>query len=110
MWIFCKAGFFSAVRHRDDPRLVLLRARFKGDLERLLKMHGIEAAVEFTPGGDYAYRASLSQAAWESVVQAEAHDIDYTNFKDAVHDGTSRDPAYMRVWAAMRAAQEADLH
>jgi len=33
MWLFCKHGFFSAVRHNAKPDTILLRARIGGDLD-----------------------------------------------------------------------------
>ena len=44
MWLFCKSGFFSAVRHATVPQTIHLRARFAGDLERLCARHGIDPA------------------------------------------------------------------
>jgi hypothetical protein len=35
MWIFCESGFYSIVQHEDDPNTLIVRARIKGDLERL---------------------------------------------------------------------------
>ena len=105
MWLFCEPGFFSAVQHEADPGIIHLRARFKGDLERLFSRHGLKADVQHTPGNDYAYRADVPKADWAAVVAAEAEAISYTNFKNHVHDGTPRDRAYMETWAAMRHAQ-----
>ena len=57
MWLFCKSGFFSAVRHATVPQTIHLRARFAGDLERLCARHGIDpAGIEETPDGDYRFR------------------------------------------------------
>lgn len=103
MWLFCKSGFFSAVRHRDLDGVILVRARFEGDLERLSKAHGIRKARVFhTPDADYPYRAAFAKSDWVNIVKAEAQAIDYENFKNEVHDGTARDHAYMAVWASMR--------
>ncbi len=106
MWLFCKSGFFSAVQHAQNPGVIHLRARFKGDLERLFAEHGVNAQITETPLRDYRFRADLKKADWTRIVAAEADAIDYTNFKNAVHDGTERDWAYMDVWTAMRGAQE----
>ena len=110
MWIFCKHGYFSAVAHNAKPDTILLRARFKGDLERLRDRFpdfvGSETAVKATPDADYAYRMELPKSAWAEIVAAVANDIDYPNFKSRVHDGTVRDDAYMGCWAALRRAQE----
>lgn len=106
MWLFCKSGFFSAVRHWDDPDTIHLRARFRGDLERLCAAHGLDArAISETPEGDYRFRMDLPRADWARVAEEEAQAIDYANFKAAVHDGTARDDAYLAAWAALRHAQ-----
>ena len=106
MWLFCKHGFFSAVRHVDKPDTIHLRARFRGDLERLFAAHGVAATVVETPANDYRFRADVPKVDWARIAAAEADGIDYSNFKNAVHDGTARDGAYLGVWAAMRAARE----
>ena len=106
MWMFTKSGFFSAVKHLDRPGCVLVRARFKGDLERFCAAHGLAAKVEETPEADYRFRATIEQAAFADAVKAEAEGIDYPNFKSAAHDGTARDAAYMGCWSATRRGQE----
>ena len=105
MWVFCKSGFFSAVEHREDASLVMVRARFRGDLERFLKTHKIKAKVACTPGADYKYRITIKKDEWSKAVSSEAEAIDYDNFKSSVHDGSGRDAAYLRCWAALRTAQ-----
>lgn len=106
MWLFCKSGFFSAVRHASKPETVHVRARFKGDLERLCAAHGLAPDVQETPWGDYRFRMDFPTIDWSWLVAEEAMDIDYTNFKAAVHDGTVRDEAYLGAWAALRRGQE----
>lgn len=106
MWLFTKSGFFSAVQHRQSADVILLRARFKGDLEKLFETYWIESKVEKTPCADYPFRACIQRKTWERIVAAEASKIDYDNFKAAAHDGTPRDDALMRCWSAMRAAQD----
>jgi len=107
MWLFCKSGFFSAVLDFDNPDRVLVRARFKGDLERLLaNMPGhAKAEILHTPDADYKFRVFVKKSDWETAVLSEAEDMDYTNFKSAVHGNTLRDHAYMNVWTVMRNAQ-----
>lgn len=109
MWLFCKSGFFSAVENFRNPKVIHLRARFAGDLERLCAAHGLNAgAIQETPEGDYRFRLNLPKEDWARVAAKEAMDIDYTNFKAAVHDGTARDWAYFSAWAALRRGQGAD--
>lgn len=106
MWLFCKDGFFSAVVDRNDPERVLVRSRFKGDIERLQSTmpHSVRTKVEHTPESDYPYRTFVRRSDWETAVLAQAEEMDYDNFKAAAHDGTARDSAYMAVWSAMRRA------
>ncbi len=106
MWLYCKSGFFSAVKHAEKESTIHVRARFKGDLQRLCKAHGIKSKVKTTPQNDYAYRMDFTHEDWARIVREEAEAIDYGNFKNAVHDGTERDRAYMDTWCAMRDAQE----
>lgn len=44
MWIFTKDGFFSAVEHRDNSDLLMIRARCREDIERLAECLGADAA------------------------------------------------------------------
>ena len=108
MWLFCKHGFFSAVRHNFKPDTILLRARVGGDLERLAAAHKVALDIKVTPDADYAYRTELPLKTWAAIARREAADIDYGNFKSAVHDGTARDDAYMYVWTLMCALQDSD--
>ena len=105
MWIFTKCGFFSAVQHFEDEGIIHVRARFKGDLERLCATYGVTVDIKETPGNDYRYRMDFARDIWADIVMQEATAIDYDNFKNAVHDGTARDRAYMDVWWAMRQRQ-----
>ena len=42
---------------------------------------------------------------WRQILAAEVWNVDYTDFKYAVHDGTARDDAYFEVRSAMKTAQ-----
>ena len=113
MWIFCKLGFFSAVQHRDKPDTLLVRGRFGGDLDRLLKSLSPEdrefcSPVTETPNADYLYRMEIPKRVFAKAVEEIAEEIDYGNFKDSVHEGYSspRDAAYMGCWAELRHGQE----
>lgn len=106
MWIYCKSGFFSAVEHAEKENTIHVRSRFEGDLERLCDAHGVEAKVLVTPYNDYKWRMDFDRDVWSRIIAEEAEAIDYTNFKNAVHDGTERDSAYMDVWCVMKGAQE----
>ena len=68
MGLFCKSGFFSAVKHNQKKGTVHVRARFKGDLERLFTAHAVRAKVVETPNGDYRFRADVPGSVWRRVV------------------------------------------
>ena len=102
MWLFTKHGFFSAVENFNDKNLIHVRARFKGDLERLCATYRVRPEVKTISGSDYPFRMDFERATWTSIVQGEAQSIDYSNFKSAVHDGTKRDRAYIEVWSALQ--------
>ena len=111
MWLFTKYGFFSIVQDRNDSRRVLVRARIRNDLERLLhllddKCDGEAPEVVEMPDADYAFRIFLDKAAWAKVAKVLANDIDYGNFKNAVHGEPDRDQAYMEVWSSLSRLQE----
>ena len=67
----------------------------------------MKPCVQSTPTGDYRWRMDFPRAEWARIAAEEAASIDYDNFKDAVHDGTVRDDAYMEVWCDLRGAQDA---
>jgi hypothetical protein len=103
MWVFSKTGFVSAVQHRDKPDTLLVRARIKEDLEPLAEFAG--AKIIETEDADYRFRCEVKKKTFSKWLSDQAESIDYTNFKNAVHDGTARDAAYMRVWSAMNSLQ-----
>jgi hypothetical protein len=103
MWVFTTRGFFSVVAHRDDPDLVLVRARVQDDLLALRDLApGIAPWLD--PSADYAWRAEMPRDEWSRVIAALANEIDYGNFKDAVAawQGYERARLYTEVWFVMR--------
>jgi hypothetical protein len=107
MWIMSRTGFFSVVAHRDDPALVLVRARDLGQLKRLSAENptGPFEIVE-TPHADYPVRTTLTKDRFETIVTWLARSIDYDNFKNAVHVDPDCSDDYHdflgKVWSAGR--------
>ncbi len=82
MWLFSKNSFVSVVAHRDNPEQLLVRARRRADLARILPDH--EAAIETLPHADYRYRLIVPRAEFAKVVADYVlNHLDYGNFKDA---------------------------
>lgn len=116
MWIFTTKGFYSAVEHTGNPGWIHLRARFKGDLERLLEAHkGLVTdareqvgEIRHTPSADYRYRVDIRRELFAQIVAAECMAINYSNFKSScpANGFEGRHSAYLDVWCAMRRSQD----
>src|SRR3954453_4833552 len=106
MWLMTPRGFYSVVAHRDDPDVLLVRARDRADLESLTELSpGL--AIANTPERDYAWRVLMARAEWERVLGLLATEIDYPNFKDEVarEQGYERASLSAQVWPPVRSLQ-----
>ena len=77
-------------------KLLLVRARCKGDIERVFK----SAEVLEHMGTDYAYRAILPREVVQAAIMREISGIHYPNFKASVRELWRHD-AYMEVWTSL---------
>ena len=102
MWIFMSDSFLSIVAHRTKPQILLVRARVKGDIERVFP----SAKVQRTPNADYLYRAEVNAGKVGARIAESIVDIDYDNFKNSIRDADRHD-ACMEVWSTMNRLQEA---
>jgi len=101
MWIFTSTGFVSAVAHRDDADLIVVRARDLESLTPLIERTGAE--VNPWEGSDYAFRIVVPREEFSAWVTEQAAGIDYTNFKSSAHQrrgGTFADVLH-DVWDVM---------
>lgn len=107
MWLFTTDGFYSAVTHPEAPESVVVRARARDDVLRLIEAVGQGTLAE-TPHSDYRFRVRLPRDTWAAYVAAAAKAIDYPNFKAAIAErqGADRAHVYGAVWAAMFAFQQ----
>lgn len=98
MWIFRNDAMLSIVEHNDFPEMMLVRARRRGDIQRVFP----KAKVIENAGSDYAYRAVVDRLEVASAMFDSIMDINYGNFKNSipVHDQDRYD-AYGNVWRAM---------
>lgn len=98
MWIMLNDAFFSIV-HKDCARdEVLVRARRKGDIEKVFpETKGSVKRDDFT---DYLFRAPIKREALAKALAGEVERITYSNFKDSVKDDRLHS-AYHRVWGAL---------
>ena len=102
MWIVLNKSFLSIVKNRNNENQLLVRARVKGDIEKVFE----DADVFEDENADYKYRSYISRENVANVISYELLKIDYDNFKSSVSkDEMHRSHAYMNVWSALNKLQ-----
>jgi hypothetical protein len=104
MWVFLSDAMLSIVRHREDPRSLLVRARQRGDIERVFP----HVLVTETPEADYRFRAKVHETVVAAEFEKAIRGIDYDNFKGSVAN-IRRHDAYMGVWSIMHREQQREV-
>ena len=103
MWIVLNKSFLSIVKNRNNENQLLVRARVKGDIEKVFE----DADVFEDENADYKYRSYISRENVANVISYELLKIDYDNFKSSVSkDEMHRSHAYMNVWSAHNKSQK----
>jgi len=107
MWLFTETGFVSAVRHFNEKEKLVVRPRDRESLESLASYANLE--IRNTPSNDYPYRVHIGDSEFASWLLKQTMAVDYTNFKDRVHDTCGDDfaDALMGVWREMHAVEDA---
>lgn len=110
MWLITEIGFFSAVRDRHTGE-IMIRARSRGDLERLCRDHIGDHPILTTEDSDYRHRLRTSAQTWARAVENIAMAIDYDNFKDRVAEvqGPDRAAIYSDVWHDLYEIQRLEI-
>jgi len=101
MWVFMINSFLSIVEDREDPNLLLVRARFPDDINRIFP----DAVLFRKPNSDYRYRALIPRAEVVKAIAGQIENIHYDNFKNTVSEPDRHD-AYFDVWGDMERAQQ----
>lgn len=114
MWIATPTGFYSAVAHKFEPELVVVRGRALQDVEALAAwINRRRADLVGTPDGeveviayqqsDYPWRVIATKGEWAAFLAFEVEGITYTNFKDEITrvQGRARHDIYSRVWGVL---------
>ena len=101
MWIQFNNAFLSIVENRDNKLELLVRARVKGDIEKIFP----EADVFEDVGADYKYRAFISKAKVAARMMLKMTEINYDNFKNSVNE-IERKNTYSNVWVELRKLQK----
>jgi hypothetical protein len=102
MWIVLNKSFLSIVKNRNDKNTLLVRARVKGDINKVFQ----DADVFEDYNADYKYRSYVDRQVVANVISEELMNINYDNFKSSVSkDDIIRKNAYMNVWSALNKMQ-----
>lgn len=96
MWIFLNDAFLSIVAPPKEEGMLLVRARARGDIERVFP----HADVIQLPNRDYDYRALVPRIQVAQAMARQVMGIDYGNFKNSVAEDCRHD-AYASVWGVM---------
>jgi hypothetical protein len=102
MWLATQHGFYSIVQKPAGQFHV--RTRCKQDLENIIALEAVEARMHHTTDGDYAWRIVVGQTEVSAIMAALANSIDYSNFKNRIHDMPDQKdklPAYSQLWSRM---------
>ena len=103
MWLVLDNSFLSIVKDRDNEDRLLVRARLKGDIEKIFP----EAEVIEGAGSDYKYRAFIKRDTVSTHLLEKINTINYTNFKNKVaSNDKDRALTYSKIWSIMYQKQE----
>ena len=95
MWVLLNNAFFSIVKNRNKKNELLVRARIKGDIEKVFP----EANTFEDKNADYRYRAFIETSIVANKISNEIFKINYDNFKNSISkDDFNRTIAYGNVW------------
>ena len=100
MWLATQHGFYSIAE--KSPGEFHIRARCRKDLENLIALSGLATPIIDTPTGDYGWRLVVGKAEVARVLAAIGNSIDYSNFKNRIHDlpdQHDKTSIYSRLWS-----------
>jgi len=102
MWIVLNNSFLSIVKNRNNENELLVRARVKGDIEKVFS--NVDTFEDIN--ADYKYRSYITREDVASAISRELINIDYDNFKSSISkDDDIRKHAYMNVWSILHKIQ-----
>ena len=122
MWLATQHGFYSIVQkpagqianprpnnrpadlESSNERVFHVRTRCKMDLENIVVLADLDSTIHHTATGDYAWRIIVGQQEVNTIMSVLADSIDYSNFKDRIHDlpdQVGKLPAYSQLWSRM---------
>lgn len=100
MWFFGSEAFLSVVQHKQDPSILVVRARRPGHIEKMFPT----AKVVTHDGRDYQFRTELPREVVAERMAQYVMEMTATNFKDSVKDKVYHHACY-GVWSCMEKIQ-----
>ncbi|HVT12183.1 MAG TPA: hypothetical protein VHE55_07945 [Fimbriimonadaceae bacterium] len=76
MYVFTDNAFLSILAHASDERLLEVRARYSGDIERTFP----ESEVAFNAGADFPYSTSVSRERAAERIALRVQHVGYHHF------------------------------
>ena len=83
MWTFTETGFTSAVQHRDNPDLLVVRARDLLSLEPIVAEFP-ELEITSSATSDYPHRVIMPKTKYASWLVNSVDTLNYPKFKNRV--------------------------
>ena len=103
MWVAFNNAFLSIVQNRNNGSELLVRARVKGDIERVFPE--VETFEDLT--ADYRYRALITRDEVAEAMASQVSEINYDNFKNSISKNEyQRHDAYLKVCGNLRTLQD----
>jgi hypothetical protein len=96
MWLCLSESFISIVHNHCAEDELLVRARRKGDIEKIFP----GAKVNEYPEHDYLYASVIKRHLVAKAIAGQVSRIDYPQFKPSVKDDQLRQ-VYFQTWAAL---------
>lgn len=99
MWLFTRNSFLSLIADHDDPNMLMVRARMRGDIHHLWPQVVVEVSP---PWRDYKYRARIPRTEVAEALSREITQLSYGNFKEAAGLADKRrSKFYGWIWCIM---------
>lgn len=121
MWLITQTGFYSAVQHRDDQNILVVRTRVYADALHLADflvarfpddyVNALPAnLIQTNEYSDYPWRVFVPRTQWVDFTMFESQAIAYGNFKDQVKktQGYERAGVYGSVWSTLLELERKD--
>lgn len=104
MWLMTTNGMISCVEHRDDPNIVIARARSKKHLENTFP--NLKSSIFYMDDADYNWRLYITKKELKEAINKYVdEELTYDNFKKECEKRNPNDSAFLKslhgIWYTM---------